>query len=61
MAERKRFTDEFKSGAVHLVVEEGLTKAEAARHLGVTATTVGAWVKEVAPDGQVVDSTSLNG
>jgi transposase-like protein len=37
---RRRFTDEFKAGAVSLVLEEGKTVAQLARNLDPTATTL---------------------
>ena len=52
---RKTYDAEFKLGAVKLVTEENLTKSEAARRLGVTPTTLGTWVRELAPAGEPVD------
>jgi len=43
---RRRFTDEFKAGAVRLVLDEGKTVAEVARDLDVTASALGTWVKQ---------------
>ena len=45
MAKRKRFDKEFRLGAARLVVEQGYTKAEAARRLGVTATSISKWIE----------------
>ena len=42
----KRYTDDFKQGAVRLVTEEGRGYADVARSLGVTSWTVRAWVKQ---------------
>ena len=43
---RRRFTDEFKAGAVRLVLDERKTVAEVARDLDVTASALGSWVKQ---------------
>ena len=43
---RRSFTDEFKAGAVHLVLDEGKTVGQVARDLDLTATALGAWVKQ---------------
>lgn len=42
----KRYTDDFKHGAVRLVREEGRGYSDVARSLGVTSWTVRAWVKQ---------------
>jgi transposase len=41
---RRRFTDEFKAGAVRLVLVEGKTIAQVARDLDVTASVLRTWV-----------------
>ncbi len=43
---RRRFTQEFKQGAVRLVVEEGKSVAEVGRDLDVHPTVVGSWVRQ---------------
>jgi transposase len=43
---RQRYTAEFKSDAVKLVVEHGYTCAEAARRLGVASNNVVRWVRQ---------------
>ncbi len=46
MATKKMFyTEEFKLDAVRLVLEEGLSKAEASRRLGIKQYSLGKWVK----------------
>ena len=42
---RRQFTDEFKAGAVRLVLEEGKTVGAVARELDLTETALRKWVK----------------
>jgi transposase len=57
MAERKRqkrprrsFTDEFKAGAVRLVLDEGKTIPQVARDLDLTQSAVRTWVERARAD-----------
>ena len=43
---RRRFTDEFKEGAVRLVVDEVKTVGAVARELDLTASALGLWVRQ---------------
>ena len=43
---RRSFTEEFKAGAVRLVLEEGKTVAQVARDLDLTATSFRKWVEQ---------------
>src|SRR6202012_2013424 len=43
---RRQFTDEFKAGAVRLVLDEGTTVAQVARDLDLTPAALGGWVKQ---------------
>lgn len=43
---RQRYTAEFKSDAVKLVVEHGYSCSEAARRLGVASNNVVRWVRQ---------------
>jgi transposase len=47
---RRQFTDEFKAGAVRLVLDEGKTVAEVARDLDLTQSALGTWVKHARAD-----------
>jgi transposase len=47
---RRQFTDEFKAGAVRLVLEEGKTVAGVARDLDLTETALREWVKRAQAD-----------
>ena len=55
LRKRQQYTAEFKTEAIKLVLDQGLKKAEVARRLGVTATTLSAWIKDLAPEGKLVD------
>ena len=43
---RRQFTDEFKAGAVRLVLDEGKTVAQVARDLDLTPSALAGWVKQ---------------
>ena len=42
---RRRFSEEFKEGAVRLVLDEGRTVGAVARELDLTASALGHWVQ----------------
>jgi transposase len=42
---RRQFSEEFKDGAVRLVLDEGKTIGAVARELDLTASALGLWVK----------------
>ncbi len=48
--ERRSFTDEFKAGAVRLVLEEGRTVTGVSKDLDLTASSVGKWVEQARAD-----------
>ena len=50
MEQRKQYTKAFKLDAVSLVLDQGLTIAEAARNLKIRANMLGRWVKESQAD-----------
>ena len=47
---RRTFTDEFKAGAVRLVLDEGKTVGAAARDLDLTETALREWVRRAQAD-----------
>ena len=47
---KRQFTDEFKAGAVRLVLEERRRVAEVARDLGLTPSTLRVWVERARAD-----------
>jgi len=46
MAERRPYTDEFRLDAISLVIDQGYTRSEAARNLGIDAGMLGRWVRK---------------
>lgn len=50
MTTRKKYSQEFKLDAISLVLDQGYTRAEAARNLGVSAQILGRWIKEYQND-----------
>jgi transposase len=47
---RRSFTDEFKAGAVALVLDEGKTVAQVARDLDLTVSALRGWVEQARAD-----------
>ena len=47
---RKHYTKEFKLDAISLVLDQGLTIAEAARSMEIRANMLGRWIKENEAD-----------
>lgn len=47
---RRQFSDEFKEGAVRLVLDEGKTAGAVARELDLTPSAVGGWVRQARAD-----------
>ena len=45
---RRQYTEEFKREAVRLVTDHGYGVSEAARNLGINATMLGRWKRQVA-------------
>ncbi len=47
MTKRKQYTKEFKLDAVNLVLEQGYSRAEASRRLGINTSMLARWEKEL--------------
>ena len=47
---RRQFTDEFRAGAVRLVLDEGKTVAQVARDLDLTESALRTWVERARAD-----------
>jgi transposase len=47
---RRQFTEEFKAGAVRLILDEGKTVGAAARDLDLTETALREWVRRAQAD-----------
>ena len=47
---RRTFTDDFKAGAIRLVLDEGRSVAGAARDLDVTESALRTWVEHACAD-----------
>jgi len=50
LKERKTYSKEFKLDAVSLVLEQGYTRAEASKNLGLNPNVLGRWVQEFQED-----------
>lgn len=50
MSSRKKYSKEFKLDAISLVIEQGYSRADAAKSLGLNATMLGRWIKEQEAD-----------
>jgi transposase len=47
---RRKFSEEFKAGAVRLVLDEGKTVSAVARELDLTASALSGWVRQARAD-----------
>ena len=47
---RRKFTPEYKEGAVRLVLDENKTVGQVARDLDLTASALGRWVEQARAD-----------
>lgn len=50
MTKRKQYSKEFKLDAINLVLEQGYTRAEAAKSLEINLSQLGRWIKEFRED-----------
>jgi transposase len=48
--QRRSFSDEFKAGAVRLVLDEGKTVAQVARDIDLTPSALAGWVEQARAD-----------
>ena len=48
--QRRSFTDEFKAGAVSLVLDKGKSITQVAKDLDLTASSLGNWVEQARAD-----------
>ncbi len=54
MSKRKKYPKEFKLDAVSLVLEQGYSRVDAAKSLGINANMLGRWIKEAdSEEGQL--------
>jgi transposase len=47
---KREYTKEFKRDAISLVIEQGYSKTEAAKSLGIHPAVLGRWVREYQDD-----------
>jgi transposase len=47
---RREFSKEFKQDAISLVLDQGYTRAEAARSLGIHSALLSRWIREYKED-----------
>ncbi len=51
MKKRNLYTKEFKEGAVRLVIEQGRTRSDAAKSLGISEVSLYRWIKASKGEG----------
>ena len=52
MGKRRKYSSEFKREAVALASDPGLTKSQIARELGINASLLGRWNRELKEQGR---------
>jgi transposase len=57
---RQKYTKEFKSDAVNLVIEQGYSTNEVGRRLGINQTNVSRWVRDYRQEGDATRSELEN-
>lgn len=64
MTKSMKYSEQFKLEAVKLVVEHGYSRSQAAKKIGVHATTLGKWVHEIHDsfqnDGTIILPTATD-
>jgi len=58
MSKKRSYTDEFKREAVKLVTDQGYTRAEAARRLGIHANLLRNWQRKYSSEQQGTETMS---
>ena len=53
MAKQKVYSKEFRRQAAELVVRQGYSQAEAGRRLGVSANSIGNWIRDLRKSGEL--------
>jgi transposase-like protein len=48
---RRQYSDEYKREAVALTQQPGITQAQVARDLGISASVLGTWIRKVREHG----------
>ena len=61
MTKRRKYSKEFKSDAVSLVLEQGYSQAEAARNLGINSNMLSRWIRQFQDDSQNKEAFRGNG
>ena len=61
MTKRRKYSKEFKSDAVSLVLEQGYSQAEAARNLGINSNMLSRWIRQFQDDSQNEEAFRGNG
>lgn len=52
MSKRRKFSPEFKRGAVEQACQPGVTIAQVARELGISANLLSRWKREIEKEGR---------
>ena len=55
MIKKTTYTEEFKQGAISLVVDQGLTHSEVGRRLGTSVKNISRWVRGARNDTDKVE------
>jgi len=55
---RRKYTEEFKTEAIRLIVEEGYSISQAARNLDINANMLGRWKRELTEDAEIRQQVS---
>jgi transposase len=51
MASRRKFSDEYKREAIQLATQPGVTKSQVARELGINASLLVRWCRDLSANG----------